>query len=376
MSLITNADLVSMMQAMMERLDHIEARLDAQAKSSETALELANRPEVAQVVNLVADNAETIGVMLHLVAQSPGTLELVSQSLTGFLGQRDEHGRTLEQRLGAVLVLADRLTQPMVLEHVNKALDIFEETPDLMSIGVDYIQGILQQILELDGDVPARFEAGVKLLELASRPGFMELAHEGLTLAADPEVTALAREGMALAKNRTATMRKLVGVADEALGVVEQSDLDLAALTRDGFALLELAANPENIALARRGLELVAKLDGTADVMLDLADAMVSDIQAPGFHFEQRARTGIALLTKLSEPDTLAAVQELLDSGVMDPAVMKLLASVGEALQKSAGKPIQPKGMFGALGALQSAKTQKVLGFALDFSEQLGDALE
>ncbi len=32
--------------------------------------------------------------------------------------------------------------------------------------------------------------------------------------------------------------------------------------------------------------------------------------------------------------------------------------------------------MFGALGALQSARTQKVLGFALDFSEQLGEALD
>jgi hypothetical protein len=376
MSLITNADLVAMMQAMMDRLDTIEARLDAQAKSSETALELANRPEVAQVVNLVADNAETIGVILHLVAQSPGTLELVSQSLTGFLGQRDEHGRTLEERLGAVLVLAKRLTEPMVLQQVNQALDLFEESPDLMSLGVDYIQNILQQILELDGDVPARFEAGVKLLELASRPQFIALAHEGLALASDPEVTAMAREGMALAKGRTATMRKLIGVADAALERVERTELDLAALTAEGFELLELAANPENIALARRGLQLVAKLDGTADVMLDLADSMVTDIQDPAFQFEDRARTGIALLTKLSEPGTLAALQELLDSGVMDPAVMQLLSRVGEALQKSAAKPIQPKGMFGALGALQSARTQKVLGFALDFSEQLGEALE
>jgi hypothetical protein len=360
MSLITNADLVAMMQAMMDRLDTIEARLDAQAKSSETALELANRPEVAQVVNLVADNAETIGVILHLVAQSPGTLELVSQSLTGFLGQRDEHGRTLEERLGAVLVLAKRLTEPMVLQQVNQALDLFEESPDLMSLGVDYIQNILQQILELDGDVPARFEAGVKLLELASRPQFIALAHEGLALASDPEVTAMAREGMALAKGRTATMRKLIGVADAALERVERTELDLAALTAEGFELLEL----------------VAKLDGTADVMLDLADSMVTDIQDPAFQFEDRARTGIALLTKLSEPGTLAALQELLDSGVMDPAVMQLLSRVGEALQKSAAKPIQPKGMFGALGALQSARTQKVLGFALDFSEQLGEALE
>ncbi len=376
MSLITNADLVAMMQAMMARLDAIEARLEVQSKESETALQLANRPEVGRIVNLVADNADTIGVLLHLLAQSPGTLELVTQSLAGFLAQKDEHGRTLEQQLTALLMLAKRMSQPMVLEQAHKALDIFEESPDLMSLGVDYVQGLLQQVVDLEGDIPSRFEAGLELLELATRPELTDIARDGLQLVTDPQFAELAREGMALAEGRTETLRKLVAVAGEALDRVEQSELDLSMLTRDGFELLELAANPENIALARRGLGLVSKLDGTADVMLDMADATITDIQAPEFHFEDRARTGIALLTQLSAPDTLAAVKDLLDSGMMDPAVLQLLSRVGVALQKSAGKPIQPKGMFGALGALQSARTQKVLGFALDFSEQLGEALE
>jgi len=376
MSLITNADLVAMMQAMMARLDSIEARLEAQTKESETALQLANKPEVAVVVDLVADNADTIGVLLHLLSQSPGTLELVTKSLAGFLAQRDEHGRTLEEQFTTLLSLAKRMTQPNVLAQVHQVLDIVDDSPDLMALGVDYLQGMLTQVVNMDGDIPSRFEAGMELLELATRPEFTDMARDGLKMATDPEFAELARDGMALANGRTATLRKLMVVAGEALDRVEESDLDLAALTRDGFELLELAANPENIELARRGLQLVKKLDGTAVTMLEMADGIVTDIQAPEFHFEDRARTGIALLTQLSAPDTLAAVKELLDSGMMDPAVMQLLTRVGTALQKSAAKPIQPKGMFGALGALQSSRTQKVLGFALDFSEQLGEALD
>ena len=360
MSLITNADLVAMMQAMMARLDSIEARLEAQSRESQGALQLASRPEVARVVNLVADNSETIGVVLHLLAQSPGTLELVTQSIAGFLAQRDEHGRTLEEQLTTLLRLAQRLTQPAVIAQLDNALDMFEQSPDLMGMGVDYIQGLLRQVMEIEGDLPSRFEAGVQLLELATRPEF----------------PGLAREGLALANRNPETLRKLMGVAGEALDRLEDSELDLVTLTRDGFELLELAANPENILLARRGLQLVAKLDGTAGVMIDLADELLVEVQEPGFHFEDRARTGIALLTQISAPDTLAAVQELMQSGMMDPAVLQLLSQVGSALQKSASTPIQPKGMFGALGALQSAKTQRVLGFALDFSEQLGEALE
>lgn len=376
MSLITNADLVAMMQAMMARLDAIEAKLEAQNREAQGALQLANRPELARVVDLVADNSETIGVLLHLLAQSPGTLELVTQTVAGFLAQRDEHGRTVEEQLTALLAVAKRVTQPAVLGQVHQAMDLFEQSPDLMGLGVDYLQGLLAQVVELEGDIPSRFEAGVVLLELATRPEVTDMARQGLKLAAQPEFAELAREGMALVDGRTATLRTLMAVAGEALDRIEDSELDLATLTRDGFELLELAANPENIGLARRGLNLVAKLDGTADVMLDMADAAIGDIQAPEFHFEDRARTGLALLTQLSAPDTLASIQELLDSGVMDPAVMQLLTRVGSALQKTADKPIQPRGMFGALGALQSARTQRVLGFALDFSEQLGEALE
>jgi uncharacterized protein YjgD (DUF1641 family) len=376
MSLITNADLVAMMQAMMARLDAIEAKLEAQSREAQGALQLANRPEVARVVDLVADNSDTIAVLLQLLAQSPGTLELVTHTVANFLAQRDEHGRTIEEQLTTLMALAKRLTQPAVLEQVQQAMDLFEQSPDLMSLGVDYVQGLLQQVVELEGDLPSRFEAGVELLELATRPELTDMAREGLKLATKPEFAALAREGMALADGRTDTLRTLMVVAGEALDRIEASELDLAELTRDGFELLELAANPENIVLARRGLQLVAKLDGTAVTMLELSDELVTDIQTPEFHFEDRARTGIALLTKLSAPDTLASIQELLDSGMMDPAVLQLLTRVGGALQKSAAKPIQPKGMFGALGALQSARTQKVLGFALDFSEQLGEAFE
>jgi hypothetical protein len=360
MSLITNADLVAMMQAMMTRLDTIEAKLEAQSRESRGALQLASRPEVARVVDLVADNSETIGVLLHMLAQSPGTLELVTQSVAGFLAQRDEHGRTVEEQLTALMAVAKRLTQPAVLAQINQAMDLFEQSPDLMSLGVDYVQGLLRQVMEIDGDLPSRFEAGVELLELATRPG----------------VTDLAREGLALVNQRPDTMRELMAVAGEALDRIERSQLDLSALTRDGIELLELAADPENIALARRGLQLVAKLDGSAGLMLDMADALISDIRAPEFHFEQRARVGMALLTRLSEPDSLAAIEQLLDSGVMDPAVMQLLSRVGTALQRTTAKPIQPRGMFSALGALGSARTQRVLGLALDLGEELGEALE
>ena len=359
MSLVTNDDLVAMMHAMMVRLDAIEARLEAQRRASQGALQLAERPEVARVVDLVADNSEIIGTLLHLLAQSPGTLELVTQSIAGFLAQRDEHGRTLEQQLTELMLIAKRVTQPSQLAQVHTALDLFEANPDLQGLAAEYLQGLVRQLMDMEGDLPSRLEDGMKLLELATRPGF----------------TGLALQGMQLASRHQDTLGELVQVADSTLDALDESELDLATLSREGIELLELAAKPENLALARKALLLVGRLDGSAEVVLDLAGETLTDIQAPEFHFEERARTGLAMLVELSDPDTLAAIRELTRSGMMDPAVLELLARVGAALQRTTAEEPGPIGMFSALGALRSEPTLRSMGFALAFSEQLGEAL-
>ncbi len=186
----------------------------------------------------------------------------------------------------------------------------------------------------------------------------------------------MANDALALASRHPETARQLMGVANGMLDRVAASDLDLEQLAGQAWDLLELAATPENISLARDGLALVAKLNGTTPVLMGLADELVTKVNDPGFGFEERARTGLALLEKLSEPDTLAAVQQLTDSGVMDPAVMQLMARVGKALRTSTAGEIRPVGMFGALGALRSQRLQLAMGLGLDFAEQRGEALE
>jgi hypothetical protein len=388
---VSNAELVAMMQAMMARLDSIEARLDnhaptttadarlvravdgavaraaangldvdARAQAAVGMLEVLTRPDMVGIVELIGCNADVFTALLRTLAQSPGTLDLITQTVASFLAQRDEHGRTLEQQLTELMGLAKRLTNPVIIGHIKAALDVFEESPDLYALGVDYLQQMVKQIVDLEGDIPTRIEHGVKLLEAATRP----------------ELVAMANDALALASRHPETARQLMGVANGMLDRVAASDLDLEQLAGQAWDLLELAATPENISLARDGLALVAKLNGTTPVLMGLADELVTKVNDPGFGFEERARTGLALLEKLSEPDTLAAVQQLTDSGVMDPAVMQLMARVGKALRTSTAGEIRPVGMFGALGALRSQRLQLAMGFGLDFAEQLGEALE
>ena len=391
MSDTPNAELVAMMKAMMARLDSIEARLDAlQAPTSPAPgmvravdgaltraaaqgldvdaraqalvgmMEILTRPEMAGMLQTVGQHAPVFTSLLNLLAKSPETLELLTITLASFMSQRDEYGRSVEEQFAALLKLARRASQPAVLDQLHRGLDLFEQTPDLYLMAVEMLQGLVRQIIDLEGDIPSRMEACLKLMELATRPA----------------VTDLAMEGLGLIQRNPAALQRLLRVANVAVDRLEGSTLDLEALTRDGFDLLELAATPENITLARRGLALVAKLDGTAGQMLDLADKLVADIQRPGFGFEERARVGLALMEKLSEPATLAAIQDLTESGVMDPAVLALVAKLGGALQKTATGEIQRRTVFAAMGAMLDPNTQRALGFGLAFASELGRALD
>ncbi len=443
-----NAELVTMMQAMMARLASIEARLDAVAPAQPEAslvravdgavaqaasagldvdaraqaavgmLEVLTRPDMVAIVDLVGRNTEVFTALLNTLAQSPGTLELLTQTIASFLSQRDEYGRTLEEQFTELVGLAKRLTNPVILGHAKTALDLFEESPDLYGVAVDYLQQLVKQIIDLEGDVPTRIECGVKLLEAATRPSVTAVAAEGLAiihespetvrnlvklggtavqkleasdldletlttegieileLAAKAENLAMARRALVMVEKNPETIGTFMDIAEGMLGRIAASELDLAELSGSAWDLLELAATPDNITLARDGLALVAKLNGSTDVMMSVADELVGKINEPGFGFEERARMGIALLEQLSEPGTLAAVKQLTESGMMDPAVMQLLVRVGKALQASTSGTIKPRGMFGAFGALQSKRVQLAMGFGLDFAEQLGDALE
>ncbi|MFH1464599.1 MAG: DUF1641 domain-containing protein [Pseudomonadota bacterium] len=391
MSDTPNAELVAMMKAMMGRLDRIEARLDAlqapappetglvravdgalaraaadgldvdaRAQALVGMMEVLTRPEMAGMLQIVGQHAHVFTALLNLLARSPETLELVTLTLTGFMAQQDEHGRSIEDQINALMSIAKRATQPAVLEQLNRGLDLFEQTPDLYVMVVDTLQGMIKQVIDLEGDIPSRLEAGLKLMELATRPA----------------VTDLALDGLGLLQRNPATLRRMVRIANIAMDRLEGSTLDLEGLTAEGFGLLELCATPENIVLARRALALVAKLDGTALQALDLAEKLVTDLQQPGFAFEERARVGLALMEKLSEPAMLKAIQGLTESGVMDPAVLALVGKLGGALQKTATGEIQRRSMFAAMGAMLDPNTQRALGFGLAFASELGQALD
>lgn len=367
------SDVAQMLQQVMDRLDAIEARLDA----------LAPRPEVTALVQVVADNPEVYRSLVTLIAQAPMAMEFMGEFVTTVLTQVDDDGMNMEMRLQECLTLFKRVTKPEVLAQLHMGLDLMEQLPEHYGTGVEILQSLVDHVLSMDPQVTLRIEEAVHILELVTRPEVMGTARKGMALIeAHPAAmdTLIETGSVALAKIEEAQLEpavveKYLGLALAAVDRIEASTLDLETLMGDGIDLLEKAATADNLAFAAKGLDLLARMNGTKDVLLSVADKAMARIGTDDFDLETRASAGLELVVELSRPDTLASIKQVTDSGLLEPQVMNMLVAVGEAMATSCQTAPKPAGMFGALGALSDANTKLALGFALVFASQLGGKL-
>jgi len=69
------------------------------------------------------------------------------------------------------------------------------------------------------------------------------------------------------------------------------------------------------------------------------------------------------------------AFEKLLDSGLLDPAVLGTAGSATTALVDARSGGIQPVGLFGTLGKLGDKDVQKAVGFAFALAKRFGASL-
>lgn len=136
-------------------------------------------------------------------------------------------------------------------------------------------------------------------------------------------------------------------------------------------------------------------VDGTAEVV----DAFMNEAAGRGVDVFQRGELGLGLLEKATRPETMAlaeslldddvvknlsrlaevasspAFEKLLDSGLLDPAVLGTAGSATTALVDARSGGIQPVGLFGTLGKLGDKDVQKAVGFAFALAKRFGAAL-
>lgn len=148
---------------------------------------------------------------------------------------------------------------------------------------------------------------------------------------------------------------------------VPDADARLRAL----LALAMRASRPETLERMTAGLDLLDSAPHAVAAAVDVFDAVLGAAAAEGVDvnvfFGVAGRFAVHLV-KLGP-----AIDQLLESGMLDPKVIGTLGQVGQALSATTEVSPQPMGgLFGLLKVLKDPAVRRSLGFAVEVARQFG----
>ncbi len=160
------------------------------------------------------------------------------------------------------------------------------------------------------------------------------------------------------------------------------------AVSRDESAVLSDGGTPEARAALARLNTLATRLEQALDVLeptialaqqaplmiataVDTFDALVAEGRDHGVDVDQRLRDGLRLLERLTAPDTMRALNTLLDR-LPTLAALAPMVDHAPALLDEARRDARPLGLFGTLGALREPNVQAAVGLAVSTARLVG----
>lgn len=142
---------------------------------------------------------------------------------------------------------------------------------------------------------------------------------------------------------------------------------------------------------------LEKQLPGLLAMAGDSVDEAYRNAQQRGIHPEQRVQAGLQLLERITEPDMMARLNQLIQfteqlpgmlamfgdiadermrqaqaDGLDVQAIATVASSVGQALSRAASTPPEPVSLFGIIRAHSDKDRQRGLGFIMNFLKEFG----
>lgn len=194
-----------------------------------------------------------------------------------------------------------------------------------------------------------------------------------------------------------AEVRGVVGTAVDSLdGITERvGPAEVEARRAAAVTLLDVASRPEVLealtTLARVAPALAAVApalegaSGTFAAAADTFDHYAARAAEAGIDLDARGRTLLGAAERLTAPEAVRllesalghteTLQTLLDSPVVAPDAVRVVASAAEALVEVRSGASGQTGLFGAVGALSDADVQRAVDFGIRFARAFGRRL-
>lgn len=159
---------------------------------------------------------------------------------------------------------------------------------------------------------------------------------------------------------------------DEGYRKAAAAGIDLEERALGGLALLNRLTEPQVIAQLQQLLVMAEQAPGLLAMAGDMMDEAYRNAANAGVDIELMLSKGATAAVKFSEVVASDSFDALLESGMIEPDTLEVLGSLGKALRVSRATSPKPVGPLGMFSALRDPDVQKSLGFLLTFAKEFG----
>lgn len=186
---------VNAMNRILDRLDVIESSLDkiheapgmvsmvadmaddAVRTASEKGIDFDERMRAALAIaeKLTApDMVNKIDQLISAVDQAPSIVSMVADMADDVVRTQSERGVDIDERLRTALTLAEKLTEPAMVDRINGLVAVAEQGPGMISMAVDIMDDTVKTAGEHGIDINERLQSALILAERLTAPKVVE----------------------------------------------------------------------------------------------------------------------------------------------------------------------------------------------------------
>ena len=269
-----------------------------------------------------------------------------------------------------VATLQARLNEPQTAAALNRLLDrieTLEQTVGRLADVLEQAPGMVAMVGDMaDETVRQAAARGVNVEERLKTA--LALA-ERLTA---EETAVKLNQLLDLADQLPGTLAMMGDMMDETVRRAASNGVDIEARLRAGLTMAEKLTAPEMMAKLDQLLAMADQAPGMIAMMGDIVDESIRRAGESGINIEAMVRQGARAGAKFSALMESEEFDALMESGILDPEAVASVGKVGRALIASQQQPLEPVGLFGLLSAMRDPNMQRALGFLATFGAEFG----
>ena len=318
--------------------------IDAHVRSSVQLVESLTEPRTVATLSRLLDRLDTVDASLGAMEQLPDLAAGAVDTVDRLMGALASQGIDVDARLRASLVLAEKLTDPTVVESaltavdalskrapaLVEALEVADQLPGLAAGAMDTLDGLIAGLQATGVDLDARLRALTALVDSATRPetvaAIERLLHNPEAL---HQLAELAEQGPGLVAGTIDTLDGLMaGIHARGIDVHARTEALLLATeaVTDPAVLQVLTGLAERAPQLEEALQVADQLPGLAAGAMDTLDGVIAGLQRSGVDLDARLRAVTALADAATKPESVAALERLLSN----PEALHQLADLAE----------------------------------------------